>query len=132
MTVNLTSKAIEKLAEAFTLNPSTYNAIIDAAKKSAFLAGELNQFFSSGDWKILIGSANSGTFTNPSDQVISIDPSWNESPDAFATTLAHELGHALLTGGTAGKLATNPDQAIANGQTNEGVAMLSEYIVAIQ
>ncbi|QYD71858.1 hypothetical protein KZJ38_33375 [Paraburkholderia edwinii] len=132
MTVNLTSKAIEKLTEAFTLNPSTYNAIIDAAKKSAFLAGELNQFFSSGDWKILIGSANSGIFTNPSDQVISIDPSWNESPDAFATTLAHELGHALLTGGTGGKLATNPDQAIANGQTNEGVAMLSEYIVAIQ
>ncbi|MFP3409903.1 hypothetical protein SB757_35365, partial [Pseudomonas sp. SIMBA_065] len=26
----------------------------------------------------------------------------------------------------------NPDQAVANGLTNEGVALLSEYIVAIQ
>ena len=31
-----------------------------------------------------------------------------------------------------GSLALNPDQAVANGLTNEGVALLSEYIVAIQ
>jgi hypothetical protein len=132
MTINLTAKTLKKLADCFISNPSAYNAIIAAAQKSDFLAGELNQFGELSDWSFVIGSKGSGTFTDPKGGVISFDPSWSESPDAFATTLAHELGHALLTGGTGGKLATNPDQAIANGQTNEGVAMLSEYIVAIQ
>ena len=38
----------------------------------------------------------------------------------------------MLLGGMGGSLALNPDQVVKNGLTNEGVALLSEYIVAIQ
>ncbi|EMN1927097.1 hypothetical protein RVV18_001480 [Burkholderia ambifaria] len=109
-----------------------YNAIIIAAEKSPFLAGELNAFGRDPDWEFVKGEANKGIFTDSSKKKIAFDPTWSESATLFATTLAHELGHALLPGGTGGSLALNPDQAVANGLSNEGVALLSEYIVAIQ
>jgi hypothetical protein len=128
----LEKDVLDKLIDAFGFNSAEYNAIVAAAARSSFLAGELNAFGNDSYWSFKRGPAGSGVFTNPSKGVVSFDSSWSEPSNAFATTLAHELGHALLQGGTGGKLATNPDQAIANGLTNEGVALLSEYIVAIQ
>ncbi|WP_175950501.1 hypothetical protein [Burkholderia sp. BCC0405] len=132
MAVALEKKALDKLAEIFGRHSSSYNEIIAAAEKSPFLAGELNDFGRDPDWRFVKGEANKGIFTNLSDKVIALDPTWSESAALFATTLAHELGHALLLGGTGGSLALDPDQAVANGLSNEGVALLSEYIVAIQ
>jgi hypothetical protein len=54
-----------------------------------------------------------------------------QDPLLFATTLAHELGHMVSSGGAGGS-ADNPNQAIVNEQTHEGVAVASEYIVALQ
>ncbi|WP_175693994.1 hypothetical protein, partial [Burkholderia ambifaria] len=105
---------------------SSYNEIVAAAEKSPFLAGELNAFGRDPDWRFVEGEANKGIFTDSSNKVIALDPTWSESATLFATTLAHELGHALLLGGMGGSLALNPDQAVANGLTNEGVALLSE------
>ena len=132
MAVALTADALKKLASGFGVNSIEYNAIIEAAARSDFLAGELNEFGAAGQWQFKRGVAGSGVSTSSRDKVISFDPSWSESPNVFATTLAHELGHALLPGGMGGSLALNPDQAVKNGLTNEGVALLSEYIVAIQ
>jgi len=130
MTVALTQEALKKLADGFGVNSAEYKAILLAAQKSDFFAAELNAFGGKSGWNFALGTAGSGVFTV--DKEISVDIAWRESPDLFATTLAHELGHALLLGGMGGSPATNPDQAVANGLTNEGVALLSEYIVAIQ
>ncbi|UEP38094.1 hypothetical protein LL998_19215 [Burkholderia ambifaria] len=132
MTSALNEKALKKLADGFGFNSEKYNAIIEAAEKSSFLAGELNAFGNFDGWSFATGEIGKGVYTNPTDRVIAFDPTWSEAPNVFATTLAHELGHALLPGGMGGSLALNPDQAVANGLTNEGVALLSEYIVAIQ
>ncbi|WP_143328416.1 hypothetical protein, partial [Caballeronia terrestris] len=132
MTVILTQNALKKLIKVFGLNESLYNSIVSAAEKSPFLAGALNSFCSKEDWSFKMGVAGSGVTTDASAKVINFDPSWNESPILFATTLAHEMGHALLPGGTGGKTPTNPAEAVANGLTNEGIAMVSEYIVANQ
>ncbi|WP_157768069.1 hypothetical protein [Burkholderia ambifaria] len=123
---------MKKLADGFGINSIEYNAIIAAAVRSDFFAGELNAFGAAGQWQFKRGVAGSGVSTSSGDKVISFDPSWSESPNVFATTLAHELGHAMLLGGMGGSLALNPDQVVKNGLTNEGVALLSEYIVAIQ
>ncbi|CAB3759019.1 hypothetical protein [Paraburkholderia solisilvae] len=131
MAVTLTANALKKLVEGFGFGTEQYNAIVSAAARSDFLAGELNAFGGSA-WKFKVGLPDSGISTESDGNLISIDPSWKESSDAFATTLAHELGHALLPGGTGGSPANNPYQAIANGLSNEGVALVSEYIVAIQ
>ena len=111
MTIALTQNILKKLAEGFGLNSAPYNAIVAAAEKSPFLAGELNSFGNDREWKFSQGSAGSGVSTNSTDKAINFDPSWIESPTLFATTLAHELGHALLPGGTGGKNPTNPDEA---------------------
>ncbi|WP_129517187.1 hypothetical protein [Burkholderia stabilis] len=130
--IALNEKALKKLAEGFGLNSDKYNAIIAAVEKSPFLAGELNAYGNYEGWRFEIGEEGKGVYTNPSAKVIAFDPTWSEPANIFATTLAHELGHALLLGGMGGPPAHNPDQAVANGLTNEGVALLSEYIVAIQ
>ncbi|MDN7426570.1 hypothetical protein [Burkholderia sp. AU45388] len=132
MAVDLNKKALKKLADGFGFNSVKYNAIIEAAKKSSFLAGELNAFGNLDGWIFVTGEIGKGVYANPTDRVIAFDPTWSEPANIFATTLAHELGRALLPGGMGGSLALNPDQAVANGLTNEGVALLSEYIVAIQ
>ncbi|WP_322023060.1 hypothetical protein [Burkholderia sp. BCC1977] len=132
MKTTLEQDALKKLADFFGLNSSSYNLVIAAAEKSSFLAGELNAFGKLEGWKFALGEKGKGVYTNPKDKVIAFDPTWSEPANIFATTLAHELGHALLPGGMGGSLALNPDQAVANGLTNEGVALLSEYIVAIQ
>lgn len=56
---------------------------------------------------------------------------WSESSDVLATTLAHEMGHALLKGGTGGS-GNTPAEAQATSHTNEDVALQAEYIVATQ
>ncbi|HFT8010490.1 TPA: hypothetical protein ACU9T0_006222 [Burkholderia cenocepacia] len=132
MKTTLEQDVLKKLADFFGLNSSSYNSVIAAAEKSSFLAGELNAFGKLEGWKFALGEKGKGVYTNPKDKVIAFDPTWSEPANIFATTLAHELGHALLPGGMGGSLALNPDQAVANGLKNEGVALLSEYIVAIQ
>ena len=132
MTVTLEEKALEKLADGFGLNSAKYNAIVAAAGKSPFLADELNAFGNFEGWSFVIGEEGKGVYADPSERVIAFDPSWSEPATIFATTLAHELGHVLLPGGMGGSPALNPDQAVANGLSNEGVALISEYIVAIQ
>ncbi|WP_208449650.1 hypothetical protein, partial [Burkholderia ambifaria] len=126
MTIALDEKILEKLNDSFGENSWQYEAIVAAAEKSPFMAGELNAFGRDRDWKFVTGAKDSGVFTDVSKQIISFDPTWSETASIFATTLAHELGHALLLGGMGGSLALNPDQAVANGLTNEGVALLSE------
>src|ERR1700734_2063544 len=119
MAIAINQDALDKLAFCFGRNSAQYNAVVSAAASSPFLAEELNTF-GKGEWHFVRGAAGSGTFANPSDKVINFDPSWTDSSVKFATVLAHELGHALLLGGNGGKTATNPNQAIANGLTNEG------------
>ncbi|MCG5078617.1 hypothetical protein, partial [Paraburkholderia tagetis] len=133
------TNALERRAETVkmasknsALSSEKYNAIIASAEKSSFLAGELNAFGNSDGWSFVTGEKGKGVYTDPSQKIIAFDPSWSEASDVFATTLAHELGHAMLPGGTGGSLALNPDQAVKNGLTNEGVGLVSEYIVAFQ
>ncbi|WP_175733069.1 hypothetical protein [Burkholderia ambifaria] len=116
----------------FGLNSPPYNAIVAAAEKSRFLAAELNAFAELKGWEFARAEEGRGVYADPKNKVIAFDPSWSEPANIFATTLAHELGHVLLPGGMGGSPALNPDQAVANGLSNEGVALLSEYIVAIQ
>lgn len=132
MNISLNTKTLEKLAAAFGESSPYYKAILSAAEKSPYFASELNEFGTLTDWKFTIGTAKSGVFTNPSTKTISIASDWNESSSQFATTLAHELGHALLPNGFGGPTPNTPKDAIANNRANEGVALASEYIVAIQ
>jgi hypothetical protein len=131
MAILLTQAILDKLANAFGLNSPQYSAFISAASKSPYFAGELNEFGAL-NWNFKIGEAGKGIYTDASDHKIVFDITWNESPLVLATTLAHEQGHALLPGGTGGPNPNNPADAIANGRTNEGLALLSEYIVAAQ
>ncbi len=130
MTIALNNQVLTKIAAVFGINSSKYFAIISAAAKSPFFAGELNAFDVS-DWKFVTGVVGGGISTDRTNKLITIDPNWNESGTHFATTLAHELGHALLPGGTSDS-TFDPLQGIANARTNEGVALVAEYIVAKQ
>ncbi|WP_175693992.1 hypothetical protein [Burkholderia ambifaria] len=132
MEAHLDRDALKKLADFFGLNSPPYNAIVAAAERSPFLAAELNAFAKLKDWEFARAEEGKGVYADPKNKVIAFDPSWSEPATIFATTLAHELGHVLLPGGMGGSPALNPDQAVANGLSNEGVALLSEYIVAIQ
>ncbi len=131
MPIALNTNALDKLARAFGKGTTQYNGIVTAAEKSLYLAGELNAFGDS-PWKMSIGAARKGVYTDPSDGVIVIASDWKEPAEKFATTLAHELGHALLQNGVGGPAAISPDDASAKGRVVEGVALASEYIVAIQ
>ncbi|WP_414441838.1 hypothetical protein [Burkholderia sp. 22PA0106] len=132
MATVLNEKVLKKLIKGFGLNSEKYDAIIAASEKSSFLADELNAFGDFEGWSLVTGEKGKGVYTDPSHKIIAFDPSWSEAPSVFVTTLAHELGHLMLPGGMGGSLEQNPDQAVKNGLTNEGVALLSEYIVAFQ
>jgi hypothetical protein len=145
-TVQLTSASVAELSSAFGQNQSVYNGLLSAAQTSPYLAGLINAFV-----------AENGTFETPAGNAADTAPNGltvyvgtslfqsttttngvtqttGESPLVLATLLGHELGHALLPGGE-GEVngpATNPTQAAANGLANEGVAVVSEYIVATQ
>jgi hypothetical protein len=131
MAATLNTNILNELASAFGKGSSKYNAIIAAAERSSYLAGELNAF-GDGPWKISIGDAGKGVYTDPGNRIIVIASDWSESGDRFATTLAHELGHALLQNGFGGPTPNTPKDAIVNTHVNEGVALTSEYIVAVQ
>ncbi|HHY6928935.1 TPA: hypothetical protein ACV4T7_002847 [Burkholderia ambifaria] len=125
LTSALNEKALKKLADGFGFNSEKYNAIIEAAEKSSFLAGELNAFGNFDGWSFATGEIGKGVYTNPTDRVIAFDPTWSEAPNVFATTLAHELGHALLLGGTGGSPALDadqwkPDVAVPAGRRSNG------------
>uniref|UniRef100_UPI002ABEA0DD ImmA/IrrE family metallo-endopeptidase n=1 Tax=Paraburkholderia sp. J63 TaxID=2805434 RepID=UPI002ABEA0DD len=132
MAVTLNTDILGKLSRAFEKDSSKYKAIVAAAEKSSYLAGELNAFGVDKNWEIKIGEAGKGVYTDPSKGIVVIASDWNESGDKFATTLAHELGHALLQNGSGGPTPNTPKDAIANMHVNEGVALTSEYIVAVQ
>src|SRR6478672_190309 len=103
-TTQLNQSAIDMMnhATANGLSQGGYNALISAASLSSFFAGELNAAADKGI-KFSIGKPNRGTVLNGLTMVI--DPNWmpggtnEESPNIFATTIAHELGHATLLGG---------------------------------
>jgi hypothetical protein len=132
MTVVLTKEAIKKLTDCFGADSSEYNSLVAAAAKSPFFAGELNAFGALEGWKFAKGTAGSGVFADPNLQKISFDPSWNETGSPLATTIAHELGHALLVGGIQTVGSATLADAVSNSHMNEGVALVAEYIVATQ
>ena len=132
MTVALTKDTLNQLAKIFGLNSSKYNALVSAAANSSFLAGELNAFNVLAGWEFKAGVAGSGVFADPTNKVVNLDSSWNETGNPFATTIAHELGHALLVGGIQTVGSATLADAVGNGHMNEGVALVAEYIVATQ
>ena len=70
---------------------------------------------------------------------IYVDPSWLPTGSVhlsfvqLATSIGHELGHALLPSGHNNYTTTSdPSQAIALGEGDEGSAAAAEFIVAAQ
>ena len=135
----LTTKAQTVLSDTF--NPAVCNALTKAAQTSDFFAGLLDAFASNKGATIMLGntannpkegtSVTGKTITIDSDLLPGSGTEYELSASVFATVLAHELAHADLPGGISAT-ASNPDQAVANGQSSEGVALTAEYIVAKQ
>jgi hypothetical protein len=85
---------------------------------------------------ITIGAAGKGTSTignavTIDSQLVPKGQPTDLNPVTFVTVVAHELGHVLLP-----KVLTNtaadPQQAMDRGEINEGLAVVSEYIVGKQ
>lgn len=122
--------------EESVLSPEAIEALNGAAMQSPFLAGLLNDAASSGI-VFEIGAPEGGTFYSPSTRTVTIASSWQpglptgESPLGFATTIAHELAHAVLNGAESAPL-NSPTLARTIGGENEDVALAAEYIVSKQ
>ncbi|MBV8633256.1 MAG: hypothetical protein JO002_02090, partial [Burkholderiaceae bacterium] len=104
---------------------------------SSYLSTLLQQFLGAGG-KFDVGDVGGGSyFLN---NVITIDegviPGANATTaqlNTFATLLGHELGHAVVPGGSLDILsASSADQAAKIGLSNEGAAVTAEYTVAKQ
>src|SRR5947209_4470568 len=88
--------------------------------------------------KIVVGAAGGGTHTEG--PTITIDRSWlpgGSQPLSYpllATVLAHELAHAVLPNGHAEGMsqAASPDKSTQIGETAEGQAYITGYVVGIQ
>src|SRR5258708_23539879 len=98
MTIALTQKVLNKLADGLGLNSDQYKAILSAAVSSPFFAEELNAFGELGGWTFKQGITGSATFADSGKKMSSFDPSWTDPSTKFVTVVAHELGHALLPG----------------------------------
>jgi hypothetical protein len=134
MAIPLSSAATNVLANALGSSSIAYNSLVSAAQTSPYLAGLLNDFAANGG-TINVGSGadigyNANTITIASTAL----PTQTSGENAltFATTIAHELGHADLPQLPIYGTATDVQQAMQQGDSNEGVAMVAEYIVATQ
>ncbi|MDD5084396.1 MAG: calcium-binding protein, partial [Candidatus Moranbacteria bacterium] len=141
--VSLSENALNALEGLGGVSSDAYKAIVSAAEKSPYLTNLLNTYGDNIDYTFKIGESTKGTATTTvgSKKTITIDPimipgSGDNNVDAqdiFATVIAHELGHAVLPGGTGENIPIlNPLDAVENGLMKEGVALSAEYIVAKQ
>ncbi|MBF0099075.1 MAG: hypothetical protein HQM05_17260, partial [Magnetococcales bacterium] len=137
-TIKLTTETIDWLKRAVkenVLKNEGYSNLLQAASQSPFFAGQLNSAavknieFSN---KSSSGSNLSGTYLDGKLLVIGSGIDQSIYSD-FVSAIAHELGHATLPGGqnVIGSV-TYPEEAVASGLVNEGVALTAEYIVAKQ
>ncbi|OHD90882.1 hypothetical protein [Sulfuricurvum sp. RIFCSPLOWO2_12_FULL_43_24] len=145
MATSLSTNALSKLA---TLGQSSkgYQAIVNAAARSPYFATMLNTYGEKENYSFAIGIPGKGTaaqYHSNGKVVISIDPTWMPgsgytnldatNQDVFATTIAHELAHALLPGGIKDVVPNNSMlNAETNGITHEGIAVTAEFKVATQ
>ncbi|QFS35675.1 hypothetical protein [Burkholderia cepacia] len=128
----LSEDAKSKLMDGFGGASDAYGEILTFAENSKFLSELINGFGALEDWRFRLADKDSGTFVNSSGKFIEVASEWSSTSKVFASGLAHELGHVLLKGGLGGAIELNVQQAIDNGLTSEAVAVISEYIVAIQ
>ena len=129
-------------SDTFKQSPN-FSKIIAVINNSPTLVNEINTFASNSGNQITLGSVGiAETFRGSNgNMTIEIDPNYfasvftnsltADSPQQFATTIGHELGHALLPNGYGNiDSANNPDQAAQIGLTSEGVALSNEYAIA--
>jgi hypothetical protein len=133
MTVQLNPNAVNLLANAFGASSYAYNNLMAAAQASSYFAGQLNAMAAVGG-TITIGPAGQGTSANGNavtidSKIVPMGPTTSSS--MFAPTVAHEFAH-VLSPQVEPTTAADPQQAIIRGETNEGVAVVAEYIVATQ
>src|ERR1700754_864584 len=134
MTVQLNPNAVTLLANTFGASSYAYNNLMSAAQASSYFAGQLNAMAAAGG-TITIGPAGQGTSARGNAVTIDpgIVPTGPTSPYnlMFAPTVAHEFAH-VLSPQVESSTAPDPHQAIVRGETNEGVAVVAEYIVGRQ
>lgn len=134
--------ALSKLGQS----SGAYQAIVSAAARSPYFATMLNTYGGNKNYSFRIGQPDSGTAAehhSDGSVTIRIDPKmmpgsgYNNydalNPDIFATVIAHELGHVLIPGGLGDTfLERSTLDAVKNGIINEGIAVTTEFIVAMQ
>jgi hypothetical protein len=128
---NLAKQMLSTALDKEFINEAGYNNLIQGASSSVYFAGMLNAAAEKG---VAFKGGQKGAGVKFDGQYIVLADDWPQSNYGdFVTTIAHELGHAVLPGGY-GYIGTvaNPDQAIASGRKNEGSALTAEYIVAQQ
>jgi len=140
MPTTLTAQA-NALIKNSGMSQDAQTALTTAAQSSSYFAGMLNAAAQNGG-SIQMGVSGGGTALglDPAHpHAIVIDPTWQpgsssgEQSNVFASTVAHELGHFLFPGGQSSvPSSATPDQAATIGGNAEGIALTSEYIVALQ
>ena len=136
----MTSANLNKFSPEFRSQPH-FRELLNAINQSPYLVAQINQY----PGKIVLGPPGSGGFykrgETPQDDQISIEANRLQDTSqkgaiywkTLATSLGHELGHALLPDGYPQILsAANPGEAILSGLYAEGVAIRNAYYVSLE
>lgn len=134
----LSTAAMQGVFRDFEIDMRIVVDILAAADKSTYFSELLNKFYGQGNATITYPATTQGTRADSPIQ-ISIDPfsTQYDKPGLpivdFMLVVAHELAHAVLKDGySIPGVQYNPDDAISNFRTVEGVARVAELVVAVQ